>query len=89
MWRSIMGEPNSSNQDFIAAHKHASHHRPEIHQRDSRGCFHCLETFNPLQSNVGSMQAVAPKCGIDAVIGSASGFPITKHFPKQMHEYWF
>jgi len=33
--------------------------------------------------------ALCPKCGIDSVIGSASGFPITKEFMQKMHDYWF
>jgi hypothetical protein len=33
--------------------------------------------------------ALCPKCGIDSVIGSASGFPISKEFLHEMCEYWF
>jgi hypothetical protein len=28
-------------------------------------------------------------CGVDAVIGSASGFPITTQFMQDMHAIWF
>jgi hypothetical protein len=33
--------------------------------------------------------ALCPACGIDSVIGSASGYPITEEFLKKMHQHWF
>jgi hypothetical protein len=33
--------------------------------------------------------ALCPHCGIDAVIGDASGFPITKEFLSEMCQAWF
>ena len=33
--------------------------------------------------------ALCPHCGIDAVIGESSGYPITEDFLKEMNEYWF
>jgi hypothetical protein len=33
--------------------------------------------------------ALCPKCGIDAVIGSASGYPISREFLAEMHRHWF
>jgi hypothetical protein len=33
--------------------------------------------------------ALCPECEIDSVIGSASGFPITKEFLELMHAHWF
>jgi len=32
--------------------------------------------------------AICPYCGVDSVIGSASGFPITKDFLKRMNKRW-
>ena len=32
---------------------------------------------------------MGPKCDIDSVIGSASGFPIDARFLKQMELHWF
>jgi hypothetical protein len=37
----------------------------------------------------GDKTALCPHCGIDAVIGSASGFELTKEFLHRMCEYWF
>jgi hypothetical protein len=33
--------------------------------------------------------AICPKCGIDSVIGSSSGYPITIEFLSRMKERWF
>ena len=33
--------------------------------------------------------AVCPYCGIDAVIGESSGYPITAEFLKRMRKRWF
>jgi hypothetical protein len=33
--------------------------------------------------------ARCPRCGIDSVIGSASGYPITREFLQTMKSYWF
>ena len=32
---------------------------------------------------------ICPHCQIDSVIGSASGFPISKDFLTEMNEHWF
>jgi len=34
--------------------------------------------------------ALCPHCGIDSVIGSASGYPVSEpQFLKAMHDHWF
>jgi len=35
------------------------------------------------------MTALCPRCGIDSVIGSASGYPITADFLLMMRKYYF
>jgi len=40
------------------------------------------------QDGVGQT-ALCPKCGIDSVIGSSSGYPITQAFLSGMRRYWF
>jgi uncharacterized paraquat-inducible protein A len=78
---------------IIQAHKHSSKHRAEIEASGICGCFYCRETFAPAEIKdwVDRKQtAHCPRCGIDSVIGDASGFPVTdKDFLKGMHEYWF
>ena len=56
------------------------------------GCFYCMAAFPP--SEIADWidegkTALCPKCGIDAVIGSASGFPVERGFLRRMRRYWF
>ena len=82
--------------DIIRAHRHSIRHRDEILVSEVRGCFHCCETFAPSEidewtdewEGVGQT-ALCPRCGIDSVIGLASGYPVTGEFLKQMHDHWF
>ena len=78
--------------DYIRAHKHCFGNREEIVKSAMCGCFYCLAIFPP--SDVmhwidESQTAMCPKCDIDSVIGSASGFPIDVRFLKQMEGRWF
>ena len=75
-----------------SAHKHASNHRDEILASTQCGCFYCCNVFQP--SDVSewtdkNQTALCPKCGIDAVIGEQSRFPITRSYLKQMNQKWF
>jgi len=70
--------------------------RDEIFSSGRCGCFYCLEVFLPVEvrewtdekDGVGQT-ALCPRCGIDSVIGSASGYPTTTEFLQAMKEYWF
>ncbi|MDD5195178.1 MAG: cytoplasmic protein [Candidatus Omnitrophica bacterium] len=79
------------------AHKHSLKHREEILNSEMCGCFHCEAIFNPSEikewvdadkNNLGQT-ALCPKCGIDSVIGSSSGYPIAKEFLGKMQKHWF
>jgi hypothetical protein len=82
----------SSNQDYILAHRHSIRHRSELERSTFCGCFYCLSIFSPSEI-IGwiddGQTAICPKCPVDSVIGSASGYPITTEFLKRMHDYWF
>jgi hypothetical protein len=85
-----------SEPDHVRAHENGSLHREEILRSSSCGCFYCLKTFTPAEivEWIDEVEGVAqtalcPMCGIDAVIGSASGFPITEDFLKRMSQHWF
>ena len=74
------------------AHDHSARHRSEVLASSVCGCFYCRATFTATE--IGDWTddeetALCPKCGIDSVIGSAAGFPITKEFLEEMHKYWF
>lgn len=77
----------------IEAHKHCRKNRKEISDSDFCGCFYCLDIYP--SEDVKSWcdkkgpTALCPKCGIDSVIGTASGFLVTKDLLEKMQKYWF
>jgi hypothetical protein len=63
-----------------------------LRKSDLCGCFYCLEVFpsNGIQDWTDDGDtALCPKCGIDSVIGSVSGYPIQREFLSKMHDHWF
>jgi hypothetical protein len=77
-----------------SAHRHSSKHQAEIEQSEICACFSCCKSFSAsdidewLDDEDGT--ALCPNCGIDAVIGSASGFPVADaDFICAMHKHWF
>jgi hypothetical protein len=74
------------------AHQASSQHRAQIDKSDVCGCFYCLKTFAPADIREwwdNGQTAVCPHCGIDSVLGSASGVPLSAEFLAQMQKYWF
>ena len=79
------------------AHKHSIFHKKEIIESKICGCFSCMKTFLPIEikqwcdeNNTKGATALCPKCGIDSVIGSKSGYPVNDIiFLSEMNEYWF
>ncbi len=58
--------------------------------------FYCTATFLPADvrewtdgSEGVGQTALCPRCGIDSVIGSASGYPLTAEFLAAMKAHWF
>ncbi len=78
---------------IIDAHTHTVRHRFELEASQAAGCFYCCEIFSPaeIEDWVDDNDcALCPHCGIDSVIGEASGFPAAdKKFLKEMNEFWF
>jgi hypothetical protein len=81
-----------STDAHLRAHDHCFNHRAEIERSDQCGCFYCISIFPPSEIvewiDDGSC-ALCPRCEIDSVIGSQSGFPITAEFLTKMHDHWF
>jgi hypothetical protein len=78
--------------DHVIAHDHCSNNRAELEKSETCGCFYCMSIFPPSQINEWideEQTALCPKCPVDSVIGSASGYPITKEFLERMHAHWF
>jgi hypothetical protein len=86
----IMADP------IVAAHTRSSHHRDELARSTRCGCFYCLRSFGPAEitawtdevAGVGQT-AICPRCGIDSVIGDASGYPVDRAFLERMRAHWF
>jgi NAD-dependent SIR2 family protein deacetylase len=75
-----------------AAHEHCSLNRVELQSSATCGCFYCFAVFAPAEISEwtdNGQTALCPKCPVDSVIGSASGFPITPEFLHRMHDRWF
>lgn len=82
--------------DVLHAHKHSSWHRNEILASKHCGCFYRCEVFDPAEIkewvdefNAVGQTAICPRCGIDSVLGSNSGYPITMDFLRAMKGKWF
>ncbi|WP_223757187.1 hypothetical protein [Myxococcus sp. RHSTA-1-4] len=77
--------------DHIRAHERSNQHRDEVLASALCGCFNCLATFSPerIREWVDEDEtALCPECGLDTVLGSGSGFPITPEFLRKMQAYW-
>ena len=74
------------------AHRASSKHWHEVESSPICGCFDCLASFQPgtITEWVDDDQtALCPRCGIDAVIGAASGWPISEEFLRRMRLRFF
>jgi hypothetical protein len=85
-----------SEPPHVSAHRHSIRHRQELLESQACGCFYCLSMFTPgeivtwTDQNGGVGQpAICPRCGIGSVIGSSSGYTISKDFLSRMHQHWF
>ena len=82
-----------SDDALNAAHQRSSLHSLELKASDACGCFYCRKIFAPTDITEwvdDEDTALCPKCGIDSVIGSRSGYPVTStDFLKAMHAHWF
>ncbi len=77
--------------DLEAAHRHSSNHREEVLASETCGCFYCLAIYPPsaLTETTDEGRTFLCSCGVDALIGSASGYPITPEFLEAMQKRWF
>ena len=80
--------------DLEAANEHSEHNRPEVLASEQCGCFCCGAIFPPSAvwnwlDHKEPHTAFCPACGINAVLGDASGLPITFDFLREMNERWF
>lgn len=84
--------PPTPSPEVLAAHRHSARHREELGRSEICGCFCCCRVFAPSEIHEwvdDDQTAICPHCGIDAVIGSASEYPINAGFLAMMGSYWF
>lgn len=73
-------------------HKHSFRNKTEVQGSQVCHCFHCKEQFpssEVLEWTDEDETALCPKCGIDAVMGDASGVEMTPALLRAMNEFWF
>lgn len=85
---------SSMPKHIYEAHQHSTNHRTEIESSKICGCFYCLKIFAPSEihewiKNDTEEFAMCPHCGIDSVIGDASGIAINDEFLREMNKHWF
>lgn len=76
------------------AHEASFKNKESILRSKVCGCFSCLKIFPPSEVRFrkemdGQKTAWCPYCDVDAVLGDATGFPITPEFLKEMQKEWF
>ena len=72
-------------------HRHTRANQMELEASEVCGCIACERIYFP--SEVVRWRedgtALCPHCGVDAVVGSASGIPIMPGVLRRAHERWF
>lgn len=72
--------------------KHSMRNREEIERSKHCGCYYCTTVFDTSEICEwvdGGLTAICPHCGIDAVIGDASGITIDRRTLKIMNKRYF
>jgi len=92
LWRSLWWDISPS--PVIRAHNHCHRNQEELLRSPLAGCFFCLAIYAPSRikdwvDQGDNPTALCPECGIDAVIGSESGYPLNVGFLSEMRAYWF
>jgi len=72
-------------------HRHTRLNRMELEASEACGCIACERIYFPSEIVrwVDEETALCPHCGVDAVVGSASGIPIMPGVLRRAHERWF
>jgi len=72
-------------------HRHTRANRLELEASEACGCIACERIYFPSEIVrwVDEETALCPHCGVDAVVGSASGIPIMPGVLRRAHERWF
>lgn len=83
-----------TEEEINRAAKHSYNNKHEIEKSKMCGCYYCMRTFPASLIRYQDYvmldnSALCPLCGIDAVIGDASGVPINKKVLTEMYHAKF
>jgi hypothetical protein len=72
-------------------HRHTRANQMELEASEVCGCIACERIYFPSEIArwLEDGTALCPHCGVDAVVGSASGIPIMPGVLRRAHERWF
>lgn len=84
----------SAIEKFDYAHLLSYDNRNAVHASETCGCFHCEKIFPAAEvsrflTEASGHTALCPHCGIDAILGDASGLEISPNFLRKMRVKWF
>jgi hypothetical protein len=77
---------------LVAAKTLASRHRIALEASTRCACFFCFRAFAASEIKAwidADTTALCPGCGVDAVLGNASGLSISDGFLRKMHQHYF
>jgi hypothetical protein len=81
IFRSIIASSIYSRKDWEVASDLSFGNRDQVQKSGLAGCYYCRQVYRASEVeeyiDVNDKTAVCPRCGIDAVLGDASGLPIT------------
>ena len=81
-----------TEQQLLDAHKPTMDNRHEIERSMECACFDCGEIYNASEVTEwtdNGNTALCPHCGMDCVLGDASGIALTSEFLNAMYRRWF
>ena len=77
---------------LFMAHAAGYRNLSKINSSSECGCFYCLKKFPPSEIKSWADKgetALCPYCGMDSVLGSASGFELSEDFLSAMKNRFF
>lgn len=78
---------------LVEAHRACAGNKDDLAKSDKCGCFYCLSVYDPSEVVKwvdSGRTAICPKCAIDSVLASASGWPVDDaDFLGRMYKRWF
>jgi len=78
--------------EISEASKWLMHNKDQLEKSSRAGCYFCEMIFDPSEITEwvdDNDTALCPRCGIDSVLGSASGYDLSLETLSNLHRYWF